>query len=48
MINIDRILQNDGQCKAHTGLNPGGFAYLLELFKVEYDLYSNVRHEERY
>ena len=48
MINVQQIISDEEQCLGHTGLKPEGFAYLLEIFKSEYDLYEKQRHKERF
>lgn len=47
-MNVEKVLQNSEQCKAHTWLSPAAFAYLLEIFKIEYDIFLNERHKERH
>lgn len=48
MINVEKILSDREQCLWHTGLTPEWFAYLLETYKIEYELYQKERHLERY
>lgn len=48
MINVEKILQDEDQCKGLTGLKQEAFWYLLEIFKVEYDIYLNERHKNRF
>jgi len=48
MIDIDKILSDTERCKGLIGLTPEWFAYLLNSFKIEYDLYSDERHRKRF
>jgi len=48
MINVEKIISDKEQCLGHTGLLPEGFAYLLEVFKIEYDIHLEERHKARF
>jgi hypothetical protein len=41
------VFSKDENCRSHTGLSLGEFAYLLELYKIEYEEHMIMLYEKK-